>query len=174
MSDMYQNVNDQMDPLTRLVSMVPGFSGYVKREKRRAADKIMREAIANRFEEQWKRISNVQSDLVAAGKIEYVDDLEKAGIQIRTFTDKIRSAPRGYSGVFDAVKINEKELEQLYNFDLAFMDLAAEIGRGIDNVEASTADDAALPAAIRNIITLARQAVETYNRRSEVVTGAAK
>lgn len=172
MSDMYQNVSEQMDPLTKLISMVPGFSGYVKRENRRAADKLMREAIANRFEEQWKHISNIQADLVSAGKIEYVDDLEKAGIQIRTFTDKIRTAPRGYAGVFDAVKINEKELEQLYNFDLAFFDLATGIGRGLDNVEASVGDDAALPAAIRNIITLARQAVETYNRRSEAVTGA--
>ncbi len=174
MTDTYQNVSDQLDPLTRLVSMVPGFSGYVKRENRRAADKLMREAIANRFEELWKHVSNLQADLVAAGKIEYVDDLEKGGIQIRTFADKIRTAPRGYAGVFDAVKINEKELEQLYNFDLAFFDLATEIGRGIDNVEASMADDAALPAAIRNIITLARQAVESYNRRSETVTGAAK
>lgn len=174
MTDMYQNVSNQMDPLTRLIAMVPGFSGYVKRENRRAADKIMREAIATRFEELWKRLSNIQADFVSAGKIEYVDDLEKAGIQIRTFTDKIRTAPRGYAGVFDAVKINEKELEELYNFDLAFFDLATEIGRGIDNVEASAADDAALPAAIRNIVTLARQAVETYNRRLEAVTGPAK
>jgi hypothetical protein len=172
MNDMYQKVSDQMDPLTKLISMVPGFGGYVQRENRRAADKLMREAIANRFEEQWKRVSNVQADLVAAGKIEHVDDLEKAGIQLRTFTDKIRTAPRGYAGVFDAVKINEKELEQLYSFDLAFFDLAIQIGRGIDNVEASASDEAALPAAIRNIITLGRQAVETYNRRSEVVTGA--
>ena len=174
MTDMYQNVSDQMDPLTKLIALVPGFNGYVKRENRRAADKLVREAVANRFEEQWKRISNVQSDLVAAGKLEYVDDLEKAGIQVRTFIDKVRTAARGYSGVFDAVKINEKELEQLYTFDLAFFDLATELGRGIDNVEASTGDDAALPAAVRNLISLARQAVETFNRRSEAITGPAK
>ncbi len=174
MTDMYQNVSDQMDPLTKLIALVPGFNGYVNRENRRAADKLVREAVANRFEEQWKRISNVQSDLVAAGKLEYVDDLEKAGIQVRTFIDKVRTAARGYSGVFDAVKINEKELEQLYTFDLAFFDLATELGRGIDNVEASIGDDAALPAAVRNLISLARQAVETFNRRSEAITGPAK
>lgn len=174
MTDMYQSVSDQMDPLTKLISLVPGFSGYVKRENRRAADKLVREAVANRFEELWKRVSNVQADLVAAGKIEHVDDLEKAGIQLRTFADKIRTAPRGYSGVFDAVKVNEKELEQLYQFDLAFFDLASDIGRGIDNVEASAGDEAALPATIRNIITLARQAVETYNRRTETITGSSK
>jgi hypothetical protein len=32
-------------------------------------------------------------------------------------------------------------------------------------------DEAALPAAIRNLTTLARLAVETFERRSEVVTG---
>jgi len=56
--------------------------------------------------------------------------MEKAVTQIRTFMDKISTAARGYSGLFDAVKINEKELEQLYNFDLAFFDLADQIGTG--------------------------------------------
>jgi hypothetical protein len=32
-------------------------------------------------------------------------------------------------------------------------------------------DEAALPAAIRNLISLARLAVESYNKRSEVVPG---
>jgi len=174
MSDMYDKTTSQMDPLTKLVSKVPGFKGYVERQNRRAADKLVREQLAVRFEELWKRISNLQTDLTGAGKIEFVDDMERAGIQLRTFIDKIRMAPRGYSGLFDAVKINEKELEQLYNFDLGFFDMASELGRGIDNVEASLADDAALPAAIRNITALAREAVKTFNRRAEVFTGSEK
>ena len=35
----------------------------------------------------------------------------------------------------------------------------------------ATATEASLPAAIRNIVALARLAVETYEKRSEVVTG---
>jgi len=41
-------------------------------------------------------------------------------------------------------------------------------------VEASLGDQAALPAAIRNVTSIARMAVETYNRRSEAVTGDGK
>ncbi len=174
MTDMYQKVSGGMDPFTRLASYIPGFSGYVERENRRAADKLVRDTVARRFDELWKRLSDLQSELVSAGKIEWVDDLEKAGIQLRTFIDKIRTAPRGYAGLFDAVKINQKELEQLYNFDLAFFDLADQIGRGLDNVEASLADDAALPAAVRNLTTLSRQAVTTYNKRTEAFTGSDK
>jgi len=174
MTDIYQNVSGQIDPLKKLVSLIPGFSGYVERQNRRDADKLVRETVARRFNELWKRISALQADLVNAGKIEYVDDLEKAALQLRTFIDKVSTASRGYSGLFDAVKINEKELEQLYNFDLAFFDLADQVGHGLDNVEASMGDDNALPAAIRNLTSLGRQAVDTFNRRTETFTGNGK
>ncbi len=174
MADMYQNVTGQMDPFKRLASYIPGFSGYVERQNRRDADKLVRDTVARRFEELWTRTSNLQKDLISAGKIQFVDDLEQAALQLRTFIDKISRAARGYAGFFDAVKINQKELEQLYNFDLAFFDLGDQISRALDTVEASIGDDAALPAAIRNITSLGRQAVETFNRRSEAVTGAAK
>ena len=106
--------------------------------------------------------------------IEYVDDMEKASLQLRTFIDKISTASRGYSGLFDAVKINEKELQAIYQYDAAFFDLADQVAHALDNVEASLGDKAALPAAIRNVTTLARTAVETYNRRTEAVTGDGK
>jgi hypothetical protein len=171
MDDFFQKVTSQQDPFKRLASFIPGFSGYIERQNRRDADKVLRDTVARRFEEQWQRASQLQTELVSAGKIEFVDDMEKAAIKLRTFIDKISTAPRGYSGMFDAVKINEKELESIYQFDTAFFDLAEQIGRGLDNVEASLGDEAALPAAIRNITSLARMAVETYNRRSEAVTG---
>lgn len=171
MEDFFQKVTSQQDPFKKLASFIPGFKGYIERQNRRDADKVLRDTVARRFEDQWRRASQLQSDLVSNGQISFVDDMEKAAIKLRTFIDKISTAPRGYSGLFDAVKINEEELESIYQFDAAFFDLAEQVGRGLDNVEASLGDSAALPAAIRNVTTVARQAVETYNRRSEVVIG---
>ena len=169
MDQFFEKVTSQQDPFKQLASHIPGFGGYINRQNRRDADKLLRDTVARRFEEQWKRASQLQNDMVSSGMIEYVDDMEKASIQLRTFIDKISTAPRGYSGLFDAVKINEKELEAIYQYDAAFFDLAEQVGRALDHVEASLADEAALPAAIRNVISIARMAVETYNRRSEVV-----
>jgi len=171
MSDFFEKVTGDQDPFKKLVSHIPGFGGYVERQNRRAADKLLRETVARRFDELNKRASNLQTDLVSNGMIAYVDDMERAVIQIRTFGDKISTAAYGASGLFDAVKINEAELAQLYTFDAAFFDLADQIARALDNVEASLGDETALPAAIRNLTTLARQAVDTLNRRSEVITG---
>ena len=171
MSDFFEKVSSQVDPFKKLLSYIPGFSGYVERQNRRDADKFLRETVARRFEEQWSRASNLQADMVSQSLYSHVDDMEKAALALRTFIDKISKAARGYSGMFDAVKINEKELESIYQFDAAFFDLAEQIKSALDNVEASLGDEAALPAAIRNITTLARLAVETFDRRSEVVTG---
>jgi hypothetical protein len=109
--------------------------------------------------------------LIKLGKLEFVDDMESAVIKIQTVMDKVRTATYGYSGFFDAVKINEKELEAIYNYDMAFFDLGIQIASALDNVEASLNDDAGLPAAIRNTVTLAQQAVETFERRYEVING---
>jgi len=174
MDEFFEKVTNQQDPFKRLGSMIPGFKGYIERQNRRDADKVLRDTVARRFDEQWKRVSQLQVDMVSSGMIQYVDDIERAALQLRTFIDKISHAPRGYSGLFDAVKINEKELEAIYQYDAAFFDLAEQVGRALDNVEASLADEAALPAAIRNVTSIARMAVETYNRRSEVVIGDGK
>jgi hypothetical protein len=171
MDDFFQKVTSMQDPFKKLASHIPGFSGYVERQNRRDADKLLRDTVARRFEEQWKRVSQLQSDLVSNGMIAYVDDLEKAALKLRTFIDKITTAPRGYSGLFDAVKINEEELESIYKFDAAFFDLAEQVGRAVDNVEQTISDESGLPAAIRNLTALARLAVETYEKRSEAVTG---
>jgi hypothetical protein len=171
MSDLFDKVSSQMDFVKQLASKIPGFNGYVERQNRRAADKLLRESVADRFEELWKRTSNVQTDMVDAGMIALMDDMEQAAIQLRTFTDKIRTATYGYAGFFDAIKIKEAELAQLYQFDLAFFDVSEQIGRALDNLEASMGDEEGLKAAIRNLISLAREAVTTFDRRYEMING---
>ncbi len=160
-------VTGQMDPIKKILSKIPGFGGYVERQNRRDADKLLRETIANRYDQQWQRISAIQKDLISQGGIAYVDDLETAAIKLRTFSDRIRTASRGYSSLFAAVKINEDELAQLYAYDATLLDMMDEISGAVDNVEASIGSDG-LPAAIRHLTSLSRQAVEAFDRRDEV------
>jgi len=170
-SDFFDKVTGQQDIFKKLASYIPGFNGYIERQNRRAADKLLRETVADRFEEQWKRASSLQVELVSAGMIALVDDMERASIQLRTFVDKIRTASYGYAGFFDAVKVNEEELTQLYQFDMSFFQVAESIKNALDNLEASIGDEEGLKAAIRNLVALAREAVTTFDRRYEVING---
>jgi hypothetical protein len=165
-------VTGDLDPFKKIASKIPGFDGFIKRSQCRDADKLLRDTIADRYEQQYQRISGLQRDLINQGQIAYVDDLESAAIKLRTFIDRIRRAARGYAGLFDAVKVNETELANVYQYDATMLDQVDEIGRAVDNVEASIGSDG-LPAAIRNLSSLAQQSVDTFNQREEVMKGIA-
>jgi hypothetical protein len=168
MSDLFDQVTSSSDIFTKLLAKIPGFGGYIERQNRRAADKLLRDTVASKFEEIWRRISSLQTELVSQGLIEYVDDMESAAIKYRQFIDRIKNASYGYSGLFDAIKINEAELAKIYQYDLVLLTLADEANRAVDTVESSIGSDG-LPAAIRNLKSLATKAVDAFNHRSDVV-----
>ena len=170
MSDLFDRVTADQDIFKKILGKVPGFSGYIERQNRRASDKLLRDAISSRFESNWQRISAIQRDLISQGGIAYVDDLESAAIKLRQFIDRVRTAAYGYSGFFDAIKINQEELAHVYQYDLSLLNLSDQVGHAIDNVEASIGTDG-LPAAIRSLTALARQCVDAYEKRAEVMIG---
>lgn len=166
--DLFGKVTEDMDIFKKIASKIPGFSGYIERQSRRDADKLLRETLADRFQELEQRVSVLQRDFIREKEIEHVDDLEASAIKLRTFADRVRRAPRGYSGLFDAVKINEEELARIYEYDAAMLDLVDEVDRAIDHVSASVGTDG-LQAAIRNLETVSGQCVDVFNKRQEVV-----
>jgi len=165
---IFQKVTGSMDIFKKIASKIPGFKGYVERQNRRDSDKLIRDTIFRRFRELESRVSDLQVEFINQGEIKYTDDLEKAALRLRTFADRVRTAPRGYSSLFEAVKINEAELAQLYEFDATLLDKSEEIGHAIDNVQSSVGTDG-LPAAIRNLQSLSKECVKAYDRRQEVV-----
>jgi hypothetical protein len=172
MDDFLSRVMAEQDVFKKLAANVPGFSGYVERQNRRAADKLLREAVARRFEDLWKRLSSLQVELVQGGQIELLDEIERAALQLRTFTDRIKTAAYGYSGVFDAVKIDASDLDRLYRFDLAFFELANEIEQTIQNLSSALLEPATTSQQIRRLIELSAQANQIFDHRQEVLSGA--
>jgi len=172
MSDIFDKVVGEQDFIKKLFAKVPGFKGYIERNDRRMSDKLLREQVALAFESQYQRVSALQRDLISHGGLAYIDDLEAAAIKIRQFIDRVRTASYGYAGLFDAVKIKEDDLAQVYQFDLKLLELDDAISHAMDNVEASIGTDG-LPAAIKNLATISQSCVETFNQRSDVLKGIA-
>jgi hypothetical protein len=165
---IFQKVTNSMDIFKKIASKIPGFKGYVERQNRRDSDKLIRDTIFQRFRELEGRVSDLQVEFINQGEISYTDDLEKAALRLRTFADRIRTAPRGYSSLFEAIKINESELAKLYEYDATLLEKTDEVNRAIDNIQASLGTDG-LPAAIRNLQTISKECIKAYDRRQEVV-----
>ena len=169
MSDILTQIMNEQDPVSKLIGKIPGFSGYMERSTRRSADKLAREAIAAQYESLYKKLSAIQSDLISSGGIEFLDDTEKAAIQIRRFTDRIRNATYGYSGFFDSVKVDAQDIEAMYHFDLAFVQIGEHLGNEMDTLANNLANSEGLPAFIRNLTILARELNETFDKRNDLL-----
>ena len=172
MSDNLDQVTGQQDFLTKILAKIPGFKGYIERNDRRMSDKLLREKIANEFDALNQRVSSLQRELVDQGILSAVGSLENASIKLRQFSDRVRTASYGYSGVFDAIKINEEQLGQVYQYDYELLELADGVRSAIDNVETSIGEEG-LDAAIRHLTTVSQQCVDAFNKRTEVMQGIA-
>jgi hypothetical protein len=168
MNDILARVTGESNFFKKILSKLPGFKGYVEREERRNADKLLRESIALQFETIWQRISALQKDAISNGDLEIVDDLESAALKIRQFVDRVKTASYGYSGFFDVINIETEELDEMYKYDLVLLELEDEMNRAIDNVETSFGTDG-LPAAIRHMVGVAQTCVDAFNMRKEVI-----
>lgn len=172
MSDIFDKVTAEQDFISKIIGKIPGFKGYIKRSNRRKSDKLLREKVAAEFETIYQRVSSLQRDLISQGEIFFVDDLEAAALKLRQYIDRVRTASYGYAGIFDAIKINEEELEQVYQYDYALLELSDEVNSAVDNVETSIGTEG-LKAAIRHLTSVSQQCVDAFNKRSEVMKGIA-
>ncbi|MDW8326209.1 MAG: hypothetical protein RMK99_06550 [Anaerolineales bacterium] len=170
MSDLFQKITDAQSGLEKLVNAIPGFKGYMEKEKRREADKLLRDTIATRYTEQLDRLSVLQTQLITDGNLEYVDDLQDVVTRLQRFVDTVKTAARGYAGFFSAIKVKEKELAKLYAFDNALLENAPRVAQAVDAVEAAIHNKEGIPAAIRKLSVLVAECNTTFERRSEVLT----
>jgi len=172
MDDILGRVTGEHDLFKKILEKIPGFKGYVEREDRRAADKLLRESIADQFEALWGRISALQREAISKGDIESIDELESSALKLRQFIDRVRTASYGYAGFFDVVKVNTEELDAIYQYDAQMVTLQGEISSAIDNIEASFGTDG-LPAAIRHLESLSQNCVDAFEQRKNVIVNMA-
>lgn len=170
MSDYREEIESQRGGLKRLLSKIPGFKGYIEHEDRRTADKILRETVANRYNELLDWLFAIQREYVDQGDLEIQDELESVGVKLRTFIDRIRRASYGYSGFFDAMKIDQDRLDELYEYDNALLDGVERLKEVLEALEEAEEEEERV-RRVKELDKLARKVVQWADRRKEVILG---
>lgn len=168
MSDILGQIKGDKSALANLAAKIPGLGGFIERNDLRAADKLLRETLAGRVEEQRRRVNDLQQQMLSGSGLLLLDDMEKAQTQLGTFADSIRSASYGYAGLFDKVKKDEEELSKLYDFDNRFFENIQDISTALDNIQAALDKGETLQPLVRELDKTARIAMETFRKREEV------
>ncbi len=115
-------MSDQRNWLERLGDKIPGYGGYVAKERRRDADKRHREHLAERLRSAKQPLNEAMRDLSSTGRLFEVGPVDRVLKKLDQIENRVRFASYGYAGFFDAVKIEEPQLDRIYQFDLALVE----------------------------------------------------
>jgi hypothetical protein len=172
-SDLYGQITGEQSGLESLLNKIPGLSGYMEKGKRRDADELLRMTISARLEEARLQLGAVTEalgrDIMKA--IDHAEPLGKVDTRLMGLIGKIKDAPQGYAGFFDAVKVKEDDLARIYAFDEGMVNHTDDIAAGVAALEKAVDEDGDIGAAMRSLDNLLREANTKFGSRDEVIKG---
>src|SRR5262245_66382523 len=136
------NIPDQRNWLERLSAKIPGYGGYVDKERRRDTDKLHREHLADRLRSFKGPLNDIMRELSRGGRLFEVGPVDHLIKKLDRIENRVRFASYGYSGFFDVVKIDAVRLDAIYHSDLALVERADEVDSRLNQLkgQAGSAD----------------------------------
>ncbi|MGB9724609.1 MAG: hypothetical protein ACP5OO_10790 [Chloroflexia bacterium] len=174
MTDFRERVFRSRDEskLKKLASYIPGYGGYLDKEMRRDADKLLRDYVAARLEQQRKRLTETQQELLAGGGLALMDDVDRVQKKLQLLGDRLRTAVYGYAGWFDAVVIREDALNALYDYDATLIGGADQLAEEVQAFAQAVAGRGDVQAALKRLQETLNGLHEQVDRRRDILIGA--
>ncbi len=162
-------VGDKPDSfLHKIAGIIPGYHGYVDRERRRDADKFLRMQLARQFSSQRDRLNRIQQTLLRQNRMGEISEVNRLGGVLQRFIDRLSTATYGYTGLFDPVKVEAHDLDQLYAFDMALASGVDQVSSTIDTIEGADMREAS--TSVARLATIVDELNERLNQRTDFLT----
>jgi len=172
-ADIFAKIQGESTGLGNLLSKIPGIDGYMERSRRREADQILRKTIADRLEGSRLKLGNVNEelsrDIIKA--IDHAEPLGRVDTRLMGLVGKVKDAPQGYAGFFDAIKVKEEDLARIYAFDENMLNHADQIEADVAALAKAVSDDGDISGGVRALDETVKAALEAFEGRNEVIQG---
>ncbi|WEU40620.1 MAG: hypothetical protein OdinLCB4_001430 [Candidatus Odinarchaeum yellowstonii] len=159
--------------IEKIIRYIPIYNGYKTKEIRRETDKILRENIYMKLKGALDKLKDVKDRVVEANLQELWPLFQKLIYNFETITQRVLYSDYGYSGFFSVIKINEPELERMYNFDSSLLDDAVVIGEVVKELCDASYDLNAskIKSMIKRVEDAVSQFEEKFAKREEYMNG---
>ena len=162
-------MSDQRNWLERLGDKIPGYGGYVAKERRRDVDKAHREHLAERLRAAKQPLNDVMRELSSTGRLFEVGPVDRVLKKFDHVENRVRFASYGYAGFFDAAKIEEPQLERIYRFDLSLVEKVEGLERQARELGARSSTPEGLKQAAAELERAADELNRTFDERYRAI-----
>jgi hypothetical protein len=133
MGDAMERARAARNVLERIGKKVPGLSGYLDRELSREIDQLVRARLADSLDAARADVAAYTRTL-HLGAAERLDRLTGLDKDLDALANAIRHAGSGYTGLFDAVKVNQEKLEAVYRLEIGFVEDVEAVAEAADHL----------------------------------------
>jgi hypothetical protein len=122
--------------LEQLAIHIPGYGGYLDRGSRRAADRVLRDAIAERLADVQTRIEQTIRGLVEdRGRPQMsseINVLERVSAHVDRIAGRLKSASSGTDAFYAARTLDAPKADSLHAFDMSLFERAQALVERFD------------------------------------------
>jgi len=173
MDEIYEKVKDRARLVEKIELFVPGFRGYKEKEIRRESDRIIREYLLRKLNASYEDFKGVMTFIAMTGNSALFELYNQVQAVFDRMIAKLRTADYGYAGFFDAMKIEEPELDRLIEFDYGLVEAVERITRRVAEVReaAINGDTSKLVGAMSGLRGELMVFQDLLNKREDLLSG---
>jgi hypothetical protein len=159
--------------LEKISLVIPGFRGYKLKEMRREADRLIRDNLYRKLEGAESSLKEIFQRLVINKFMDVLDDTDRLIARFDRVSELINHASYGYSGFFDAVKIEEDDLDTMISFDLKLVDDVKDIEAKVKQFKGEVMEGKfdKVRVFINDLRGLMENLEATFDERKEAIMG---
>jgi hypothetical protein len=173
MNDLREKVKEDRGLLKKIELAIPGFRGYRKREDLRIADRLLREVLVNNLAHAVTSVEETRTALANKNELDLMEGIGKLVSRINTTTERVRHAEQGYTGISPDYRIQEEELNRLYEWDLGLLENIDGLKVLCGRMQTSSRDmpTTEMAGMIDNGLMALRNFDQIFDQRREAIAG---
>ena len=170
-SEPLRKIESGMRISEKIMSLIPGFRGYKQKELRRESDRLVRNRVYEKFQEAAQNLREVYRELVERGFVGMWEGVDRLAAKFDRISEKINHASYGYSGFFDAVKVDEEKLDRLIQFDLDLVNRTDALASKVDQIRIHASSEGAetLKAEIQDLLSSTNEFEKHFSQRKAAI-----
>lgn len=167
------NVQGQMRLSERIAAFIPGFRGYKEKEIRRESDRLIRNHLYMKLNIDRTSLREINQKLADRRYFDVLIDMDRLGAKMDRVVEKVNHASYGYSGFFDAVKVEEGSLDRMIAFDSKLIDNVNALTTEVEAFKAdlTTGNTSSLKSHVDAVTDKVELFENTFDQRNEVIMG---
>ena len=172
--DVYAKVKGEMRLTEKIEAALPGFHGYKEKEIRRESDKLIRNHLYLRLSQARADLKTIFQRLSDQRAFDVLTDLDRLVAKFDRISEKVNHASYGYAGFFDAVKIEEDDLDRMISFDNDLFDDVENIASEVQSFKSEVMSSKYGGARdhVQTLTDTVESFEDEFDKRQEVIQGA--